>query len=921
MRVAVAVVISLFFGFGPAPADDAPRPVRSVEGQIEWADLPSARLKLKSGEVFEIEIGARNRLKELREVGLGLALDGSWVRLFLDSRRRVVEVEPIAPPEGATERAARTPKYGEWEALARSLKPGDLVNVDDVTYGFNFYQNGVLSLDVLGSKGRGSVPKSLNDIRKFERVAGGPDGTGSEGPPRTAFLPRIGDTVMVDGVKAFVIDVDPTRLVLQTREGEKREILRALVKEIYPITQEEWMAGAPAGSKPAAATEPPQKTSAAAPRIDFDTGTLDAAANTWTVRGTVRHARAGFLLVGARVEIEADGEGRLLSPSEELEVVRGKGAELPKEGIFDWLGVKHDLRRAGEEIVIAQIGIESERKVVVLDSVFPGVPEPFQWACAVYNPKFRAKLVDEAVRFCPCTDAEAYGPILRAFERGDSAHRQAALDAIAASRNPAFLPYLFWQIYRETDSPEPIEKAFLSFGAAGEDWLVKFLEKAAASEGAAGISFRGPGGEEVRKEARDEDRLKARGLELLLALKSDRAYAVALKNARSEDKDLRAAARACFFDEGRAPVSFLLRNLLSSPDAQALLAELDERRPGTLAEIYSERLKISDPDFERSIGGETPERVRAAYLQRIRKELATGVATLVDPEVQIARDKARDLEALGREIARLREEVSRAYVAAAIASAPEGADERHWRAEAYRRAIAFDPANALARRGLAGVLFDAAREMQQGVNLRGGPGPDFRVLRTLERGERLAPAGEATAPEGALWLHVRVHSVTGYVPRDSVRETPDGFEVTRSTRPLAVIAQTLLDARALDWEAAGRIDEALAEVRAEEAAEAALAGDWERAYALYREAASRKGGGYRLRAAVAFVRANPIVLAGALFAAVAFTVSFLFPKRLPEKKRARPPEGPRRVVEPEPGPEGSPADTQAKPPERKAVPS
>lgn len=879
----------------PAYAIGQGQPRVVVDGPFVF--LSGGAVKIGDGDVFTLGAEAKKRLEGL--IQAGIVKEGTWLRLVLDSDGSVRDLTVTEAPRDASRPPAPVdPKRGEREALARSLKPGDIVLVNGVKYEFEIYLHttGVLVLRVLGAQGRGSVTFDLSQIRSIERLSGGspgaaPPGGAGERPPVVAsrLSAKPGDTVSVNGIDGYVLSVDEEakKIALNTRDGS-REFAFDEITDIHPIPKEQ-LEGVIAGVRaPVATAGETERLS-----VEHDRGSLDWTANTWTVRGAARNSIGGRVAIGVVLYLEARGQGRLLTPREEAELMRNMGSDLPEfSGTFSYLGSTYFIQRNGADAVIADLSELPQRDRRTLPAIFPGVAEPFEWPCPIFNPsEFDVRLEYDESNLVAYSDPRAVPALIAACD-GDSAHREAALRAIAASRNEAFLPYLLYQFHQEPGEAPAVRAAVVAFGEAADRWLVKFLDERGFEKE---LAIPTASGQVEKKKIRDTQRLIARTFELLSALGSIEAFRIALPYTRDADEELRASARALFLDHVADASRYLIRRLAISTEAQQLMLELDEKEPGTLRNLYS-NLRIDDPDLEREIQGEPDEFVRRKLLARIQKEMSSGGGTLqLPPEILAGRDALGRIRALQEELRLLREELSRRWLAKAVET-PPGKDMRQWRTEALRRAVVLDDKNREARGVLASVYVEMAQEVRQGVALRAGPGVEYRVVRILKKGDAISAASDLvaaprTAAEKARareWAPVRLSDGTpGFVARDSIRETaPGSFVVERSVRPYSVVADLLLRAKSLDPDSR-RIDEVFADVRADEAKDAAEAGDWKRAFALYREASTRAPGRYRTATIVAFIRANPVFPAIAGVLALVAIVAWLSGRSSARASQAR----------------------------------
>lgn len=882
LRRAAALLAAILLALATAYADGSGGAAYR-EGQLDGHT--AGAITFVNGDSFSLTDEAEKKLSTLLEHEI--VRKGSTLGLFFDATGKVKDLKPIEDHGERPLPVRADPGKAKFEELVLLLKPGDIVLVDgNQKYAFNFYRNGQLVLDVLPLTGKkASSIFNLSRLRSLVKLEGEAvrDPTHEQPVPRANLPdPKPGEFVKIDGVVGYVLFKDETKIGLATTEG-LREIPRAGIVNIERI--ELPIGPAPKPEPLVAGTEGDRVT------IELDGGKLDFHAKTWTFRGSARHGIAGKILIGARLELEARGDGRLLTPQEEKKIVTAMGSELPAgiSGFFTFEGVTYYLLRnpPGPELVIAMISDLPQRDSIPVEPIFAGVPESFEWPCRMLNPQdIHYQLVYEQKNVVASSDRRAQAAIVKAYEGGNQAHRDAALAAIASSQQPGFLPFLLYQLYIEQGAGEPIRRAFAVSGKVGEDWLLQ-LFKEKTTDAALGELAVPTGSDRVEKKRIGEPpRLVARAIELLSSVitdrSSDRGFGLALPYTRDHNEELRAAARALFIDHTERSIPFMLRRLRSEPEVVSILVEIDERKPGTLRDLCARHVK-PDPEFERSLEGLEPADMRRKLVERLRRELSD--VDSVDSDIVQARESIARVKALRVELTGLREDTRKAYVSAWLRAGAEA--DRNRRAELLRTAILLDPKEELPRHELARIFEDAARETLQGANIRAGPGVTFAQLRALAVGDVLtrAPETEATRAAAPEWIAVRhMDSRVGYVAPDLVRDQGDTVVVDKTARSRAVPSWLLLKARDLDPAAAREIDRSIAEVSAFQAEEAARGGDWEHAYKLYLDAFGRAPERYRLAVLGAYLRASPLVLGLAGIFAVMFVVSLVGTSK-PAKKR------------------------------------
>lgn len=887
MRRSVALLLALALGLsgraGPAPGVAAAQEADALAPVI-------GRFERVIGTAITLDRGTYTATDEVArdltvKVAAGIIRTGDWVKLTFQTDGRVISIEPSAPPAPAADPAVEA-RVARLLGEMGKLKPGDRIRVNGIEATFDRVAGKDLLYKPAGQESiRVLAIREITDFAAIGRVRPGDAESGRPGEAADPGDVRFGQWYRVrtrDGQEwtGYVLKTpEKDRFWLELQAGGSREIARADVASI--VFAEQPKLGGPKDPDPTSSGEPAVEEDrrievAAAPPV------LDWTANVARVRGTVRHAIPGALVAGARVEVAFRGEGTLVRPAQEDLIVEAEEAQLRGATTRKFMhqNVQHFYERgpAGAVVAVASPR-ETERRVAAIgEAIFPEIPEEFGVETRLFQAQMTGKrlIYDKARDVIPFADERAIPHLVEAYGRREEV-RIAALRAMSDNGSPKLLPFLLLELYGD---PGPmadlLKRAIILFHGKAEDWLIGLL-KDRGWEGELLVP-NAEGGMDRAPPRTDRDKLLALILELLQHLGGHRANQHALPHVRAENELVREAAFRLFTERHEDVLPWLIRRITgpASADVRLVLRAIEKRHPETLVAWMSAQ-KDYDRTFEAKLLGLDPEDVidrRLAWIAEYRKKLAD--MGLEEDEAANARRRLAQLESGELQTTLLKGELAQAFAKAAGGEA--GAAPRQERMGLLARAIALDPSNEEARRGLALAYVEVARELAQGVFLRTGPGEAWLPKRPLKKGEVLRPV---PPPPGAFavagWHYARAADETvGYVNASVLIEGATGTLVAvRERRSPEDRRRILLLARAFH---PGKFEEAelgLAAVAADEAAERAAAGDWQGAYERLQAAEGLAPGHHRPALAMAYLRNNPLVAIVGFVGLIVFAAALL----------------------------------------------
>ncbi len=875
-------------GQGGEGTGGAAREVEAVYLEL----LPAADrfiVRLDDGNAYRLAAAAAPRHVEVIE---SLVRKGDRLRLALDETGDVTNLEPLgrAPSGFGKERIARV------REVCAGLKRGDEVQIERASYTVDLVTSDVLTLRYDFNNQRGwahfridEIP-NIHVVKRAEETAP-PPGT-AEPPPgpgqrpaAAGNLPELvyGDWIEVRGnIRGMVYEIEQgVSFTVVDADREKHKFPWGTPRKHIPRE-----AIAVDKGKPTQKAVAPAVGSAVPVDIHYDRGSLDGVSNKWELRGALRHSVPNVLIVDARLDIEAKGEGRMLPASLEDKVIAAVGPDVIDAGepfLFD--GITHVVHKASNEVVIyvPEGRFVEEADTVIVETVFPDVPEPFRYSSRLYAPEFKARLAFDAARNqVPYEDERAVVPLVRAYLVRGEATRRAALAAMARNRDERLVPFLLHQYYYERgEAAETVKRALTAFGEVAERYLVMFVRD---REDKVPLKLLQESGEVRPTRVVDPDALLSRAVECLAALKSRSAMQPVFALAGSESAEVREAVTAFFIELGSQSVHFLAHQLVigRGRHAQPLVLEIERAEAGTLRRILEE-LKVA-PEFFQELAGVPQDEGNLRMIAKIKQELSGGLEGPAAPIIEgtLAYEKVKDLR---QALEQLRKDASRSYVARSLGTPPEGVDARWWQAEMARWALVLDTVNPTAQSRLGDIYYEVAIEMKQGAGLRAGPSEEYRRLRLLAEGERLVRAVPRAdmPPGGPEWVPVqRLEGGVGYVHASVLRvEGSDAVRVWSRTRPFEDLERLFEMSRTLSPGRAADCDREIARLYAERAAAREAKGDWQGAFEDWRHATAVLGSAaeYWQQLLMAYLRANLALAALAAALAIALPVAVLMLRR------------------------------------------
>lgn len=841
------------------------------EGKLEALASDLKTLSLESRGTYAIsEAGARAIGGKAKS---GLVRVGNHVRIFLDRRTGSVDdVETIEAAAVVRDPAADR-RLADLFKIASSLKQGDRVILDDGKSGpravtFDRLMTGQIWYQYPGANVLTVV--RLRDVRDLKRIEaaveppdGGDPGSGSKDNIRPGYWYKI------DGAFGYCLSNKDGSVTLELYNsgGKTQTFIIASIKS-FSAEPDPRIGGGGTLVGPGAGTGAVIDESRR-PRVTVEAfdpqKNLDWTDNRWTVSGTVKHAIPNTLLIGARVAIAVRGEGTMVPPAREAEVLRAMARELEGRSslAFTFDEVQHYYERDGERAIMGETSQSTEPlSVAIVQALFPDLPETFSITTRLLAPQVESARVDfdRARALIPLSDERAIPYLIQAYGAGDEAHRAAALRAMAGTQSAKIIPFLMYELYNEQgEKGEPLKRTIASIREPAERWLIAFLRDRGFEK-----EFLVPntqGGMDKKKAVADPDRMLARALELVDLVGGDSAFSQVLPHVRSPDRVVADAARAVFTRRGVEAVPWLIRRLRGESllAARFTLREIEAHDPGTLGRTMRDHLKLGEASAK--LEGLPEEEAAEKRIDLIVDAVQRGDASAfnVDADVYVVRESLLRLAAQEAQVSGLRRDLASTYASEAVRA---GAGERHAKARLLRRALSLDPQNREARGLLARHYLEVAREMRQGAFLRDGPGDDYRPLRALRRPEALTldAGADGSADAGGAWVRGRgADGKTGWVHHTLIeRGRTNKLVVMRDRRSSEDVIAYFNLCRTLDPDLGAEIDTSMAELAASAADEAAAGGDWYTALARYQEANGLAPGRYKLKVLNAYCRSNPL---------------------------------------------------------------
>jgi hypothetical protein len=897
------LLLLLIFPCAAHPPDAAGQTPSAQEVEGVFAFFDAARgtpggvpvIGLEGGDTYPLSETGLEQIERMEGAGATLLAPGrSLLRLGLDAEGRVVSVTlvRVGTGEGLPDRAP-VRRAEAVDAWARTLQAGAKVEVDSgggrVLYKFLRYQFPDLYLADARVGSSGIAVVDIAKVRSFntlgEAAPATADGrTGSA--PATAGVDaglvggielRPGLPVDIDGVRGFVVGVGETHVELRTPDGETIRLPVAEVQEARRIPLAALVRAEEAGA-PQTASDDGERVS-----LDVVSGAVDFTSNDFVVRGHVALERDERLLIGASVRVRVRG-AEIVPPAKQVRIARFQRSEgIPLSelaaisGTFVFEGIQHRAIQVEGRTLVLQLGeIERERRVE-LAPVLPGVPLAWEARTNVYTTTDpTVELEYDESNLLPFDDERAFEALIEAYEKGAETQRSVALTAISKSGDVRFLGVLLWHYYVGPEGArKALREAFSAFGEPGRGYLLSQLDDAHADHIEVTL-----GGEVERRELRPAAKRVAI-IELLEQVDEQVAFEAALRFAASPTvaEDLQARAREVFFAHPAQAVNWLTQKLSADDTSAAtVMLELQVRDPETLPRLFeSLGLAREQPELAREIAALPDPRERARrYLGRIIGHLQADQTKEAELALGMAKGAMQDLLELQQGLRRDADLLANSWITASKAPF-SSADARHWEASCLLRALALKPEHGEARRRLAAVLLGVAKELQDGIVLRGGPGDTYGAVKPLREGDFLGPDRDRAFEPGSRWLPVRLARLDtrGWVLASAVQEIPKtgDYRLVNAARDMKEIVRYLEAVRSLDANAGSQVTEALAALHGAQADEAARAGKWARALDAYRLAAGWTPTAYRQQLALAYVRANAVIpglalvcLCGLLFA-------------------------------------------------------